>query len=177
MGDTRLPLEYMVSCSQSALESMELGRLNQVSNLRKELRQVLEEWIDCEVDARLARWILECRRTQTTDPADRAAEPEQLIRPEQLAMSFLPSPRQLPRTVENQRHPPTCDDQRLAALAPPSARTDAPADMRKVLDAVASRRGRSFAAARPAAAGGRRSGCPSSRWPAARRAGGPRPSG
>ena len=150
MGDTRLPLEYMVSSSQSALESMELGRLNQVSNLRKELREVLEEWIDCEVDARLARWILERRRAQTTGPAARAAEPEQLVRSEQLALSLLPSPRGLPSSTENQRDPAPRDHQGLAGPAPTPARTADPTDMRKPVAAVASRRGRRFSAPRPA---------------------------
>jgi len=38
--------------------------LNRAANLRKELRQMLEEWIESEVAARLSRWVLECRREQ-----------------------------------------------------------------------------------------------------------------
>ena len=59
------PLEYLVTSSQVALESFELARLNRTANLRKEMREILEEWVQMEVDARLARWILECRRSQT----------------------------------------------------------------------------------------------------------------
>jgi hypothetical protein len=69
MAATRPSLEYLVTSSQQSLESFELSRLNQASNLRKELRDVVEEWVQTEVDARFARWILECRRTETT-PSD-----------------------------------------------------------------------------------------------------------
>jgi hypothetical protein len=58
------PLEYLVTSSEDALETFELSRLNRSANLRKELRDVVEEWIEAEIQSRLARWILECRRTQ-----------------------------------------------------------------------------------------------------------------
>jgi hypothetical protein len=151
MGDTRLPLEYMVTCSKSTLESLELGRLNQVSNLRKELRQVLEEWIDCEVDARLARWILECRHSQTAGPPFRTAEAVQTVRPAQLALSFLPSSRELAGTTENQRHSTRCDHPRLDDTVPTSARRDTPIDTRRVADGVVSTRGRRLPVTRPSA--------------------------
>jgi hypothetical protein len=61
---TAPPLEYLVTSSQAALETFELSRLNKSANLRKELRDVVEEWIEAEIQSRLARWILECRRTQ-----------------------------------------------------------------------------------------------------------------
>jgi hypothetical protein len=83
------PLEYLVTSSQASLEAFELARLNRCANLRKELRDVIEEWLQMEVDARLARWILECRRVQTADPGAFAAAPEN-HRVGQLALSFLP---------------------------------------------------------------------------------------
>jgi len=58
------PLEYLVTSSEAALETFELARLNKTANLRKELRDVVEEWIEAEIQSRLARWILDCRRTQ-----------------------------------------------------------------------------------------------------------------
>jgi hypothetical protein len=60
------PLEYLVTSSEAALETFELGRLNKSANLRKELRDVVEEWIEAEIQSRLARWILDSRRTQAT---------------------------------------------------------------------------------------------------------------
>ncbi len=58
------PLEYLLTSSEAALETFELSRLNKSANLRKELRDVVEEWIEAEIQSRLARWILDCRRTQ-----------------------------------------------------------------------------------------------------------------
>jgi hypothetical protein len=69
MSENPLPLEYLVTSSQSAVESFELSRLNRVSNLRKEIRQIVDEWIAAEAEARIARWILDCRRARTDDAA------------------------------------------------------------------------------------------------------------
>lgn len=149
MGDARPPLEYLVSCSASALESIELARLNQASNLRKEFRQLLEELIDSEVDARLARLILECRRVQTSSPAGGAPEPAQPARLEQFAMSFLPLPGEPGNATENGSRPRICGHQEPAHAAPVSAPTESRTDMRRVAHA-ASRRRRNCRAARSA---------------------------
>jgi hypothetical protein len=91
MSVTRPPLDYLAKCSQMSLESVELSRLNLASNLRKEFQEILDEWIESEVDARLARSILEWRRGQDTAPIAPALET--VARParfEQLAIAFLP---------------------------------------------------------------------------------------
>lgn len=89
MGVTRPPLEYLASCSKIALESFELSRLNEASNFRKEVQQILQGWIDTEVDARLARWILESKQAQARDGLQASmAQPVPL---KQLDLSFLPS--------------------------------------------------------------------------------------
>lgn len=89
MGVTRPPLEYLASCSKVALESFELSRLNEASNYRKEVQQILQGWIDTEVDARLARWILESKQAQARDGLQAAmAQPAPL---KQMDLSFLPS--------------------------------------------------------------------------------------
>jgi hypothetical protein len=62
MGSTHPPLESLLKLSQNCLEGFELSRLNRISNLRKEFREVLDEWIEFEIDARFARWVLEYRR-------------------------------------------------------------------------------------------------------------------
>jgi hypothetical protein len=56
------PLEYLITSSQAGLESFVHSRLWRCGNLRKELRDLFEECIEAETEARLARWILECRR-------------------------------------------------------------------------------------------------------------------
>ena len=92
MRDPQSPLEYLVTSSQTSLEAFELARLNRAANLRKELRDVLDEWMQTEIDARVARWILECRRAQNTDSDSLAAAPREPAKLGQLAMSFLPEP-------------------------------------------------------------------------------------
>jgi hypothetical protein len=67
MGSAHPPFEYLVSSSQASLESFELARLNAVANLRKEFRQLVDEWIEAEIEARMARWVLETRRLETRD--------------------------------------------------------------------------------------------------------------
>lgn len=74
MGSDQLPLEYLVTSSQTALEGFELSRLNRCANLRKELRQIADQWIGVEIEARMARWILECRRAQDSDSNSPASE-------------------------------------------------------------------------------------------------------
>ncbi len=71
MGQKRPPFEYLVASSKNSLEAFELARLNHASNLRKAMRQIVDEWVDAEVDGKIARWILECRREENlgTDPA------------------------------------------------------------------------------------------------------------
>lgn len=89
MGVTRPPLEYLATCSKVALESFELSRLNEASNYRKEVQQILQGWIDTEVDARLARWILESKQAQARGRLKAAmGQPVPL---KQLDLSFLPS--------------------------------------------------------------------------------------
>ncbi len=97
MDATRPPLDYLASCSQMSLESVELSRLNRAANLRKEFQEILDELIDSEVDARLARTILEWRRAHDTSsnrPAlEAAGNPPQFG---QLALAFPPERRALP---------------------------------------------------------------------------------
>jgi hypothetical protein len=65
MSSTQLPLEYLVTSSENCLEAFELARLNQISNLRKEFSQVFDEWVEAEIAARTARWVLDGRRSQS----------------------------------------------------------------------------------------------------------------
>jgi hypothetical protein len=52
------PLEYLATSSEASIESFHLSRLNAVANLRKELHEIFEEWVEAEVQARLAQWLL-----------------------------------------------------------------------------------------------------------------------
>jgi hypothetical protein len=59
VGGTHSPLESLLKLSQNCLEGFELSRLNRISNLRKEFHEVLDKWIEFEIEARFARWVLE----------------------------------------------------------------------------------------------------------------------
>jgi hypothetical protein len=52
------PFEYLLTSSSASVESFHLSRLNAVANLRKELHELFEEWVEAEVQARLAQWLL-----------------------------------------------------------------------------------------------------------------------
>jgi hypothetical protein len=90
MGVTRPSLDYLATCSEMSLESVELSRLNLAANLRKHFEEILEEWIDTEVDARLARAVLEWRRVQDSGAKPLNWRSEAPKHCEQLAMAFLP---------------------------------------------------------------------------------------
>lgn len=67
MRTRELPLEYLIRASKETLESFELTRLNRAANFRKEARDVLNDWVQAEVESRLARFVLERRRAQSGD--------------------------------------------------------------------------------------------------------------
>lgn len=96
------PLEYLVTSSQAGLENFELGKMNKIANLRKELRDVVEEWIEAEIQSRLARWILECRRTQDAAAHAQTSEVDAPLRVEDIAASLLPLSDQSPEPQEAQ---------------------------------------------------------------------------
>lgn len=77
MRRSQPPLEYLTTCSQSSLEGFELARLDQVAHLRIEIRNLHEQWIEAEVAARLARFLLDGRRAgaQSEDGARAALAP------------------------------------------------------------------------------------------------------
>ncbi len=94
MGATRPPMDYLANCSKASLESLELSRLNVAANLRKQFHQILNELIDSEVDARLARTILEWRRAAHHAVEQDASVPA-LPLEESVVSSLLPVSRQL----------------------------------------------------------------------------------
>jgi hypothetical protein len=56
-----LPVSYLFDSSKQSLQEYELSRLNHASNIKKQLRILLEQLIDESVDAQFARWMLEHR--------------------------------------------------------------------------------------------------------------------
>lgn len=83
MKITKPMLEYLASCSSASLESFELARLNDKANLRKQMIEVLDQWVEVDVQARVANWILARRRQQSTEPSSsRRKNSAQLAMPE-----------------------------------------------------------------------------------------------
>lgn len=54
-----IPVDFLLDSSRHVLGEYELSRLNHAANLRKELRALVEQIIDANVEARFARWLLE----------------------------------------------------------------------------------------------------------------------
>lgn len=52
-----LPLNFLLGCSQDALGTFELARLNEIADLRKELHLILDRTIDAMAQAALASWF------------------------------------------------------------------------------------------------------------------------
>jgi hypothetical protein len=88
MGDTRPALEYLLACSDVSLESFQISRMNQAANLRKQVRALVDAWVEAEVDAGLSRWMLECRRTDVTLSMLEADYPVQNKSLEHVMISF-----------------------------------------------------------------------------------------
>lgn len=110
MSESKPVFEYLKSCSQPSLESFELSRLNRARNLRREMRELVEEWIEAEVQARLARWVLERRRArdQTLIPfPDSLAESSEESRSDYRA---------LPRPGKSAPHAPTPRPRKVAGV-------------------------------------------------------------
>jgi hypothetical protein len=92
MGQDHPPVDFLVSSSNTSLEEFELARLNKAANLRKEMREIVDEWVDAEVDSRVARWILECRRAETAGGFDAIAPRMEPVRGTQLALNLRARP-------------------------------------------------------------------------------------
>lgn len=58
---TQPPWEFLLSASSNSLQSYELSRLNHAANLRKEITQLLDSWLEENSSALLARWLMSQR--------------------------------------------------------------------------------------------------------------------
>jgi hypothetical protein len=70
------PWEFLLSASRNSLQSFELSRLSHASNLRKEITQLLDSWLEENSEALLARWLMEQREHPATrEECERSAAP------------------------------------------------------------------------------------------------------
>jgi hypothetical protein len=60
------PWEFLLSASRNSLQSYELSRLSHASNLRKEIAALVDQWVEENSPAMLARWLMEHRERETT---------------------------------------------------------------------------------------------------------------
>jgi len=58
---TQPPWEFLLAASRNSLQSYELSRLSHASNLRKEIGALLDQWMEENSAAMLARWLMEQR--------------------------------------------------------------------------------------------------------------------
>ncbi len=63
---TQPPWEFLLSASRNSLQSYELSRLSHAANLRKEITQLLDSWLEENTAAMLARWLMEQRERPPT---------------------------------------------------------------------------------------------------------------
>jgi len=59
--NTQPPWEFLLSASRNSLQSYELTRLSHAANLRKEISALLDQWLEENASAMLARWLMEQR--------------------------------------------------------------------------------------------------------------------
>jgi hypothetical protein len=69
------PWEFLLSASRNSLQSFELSRLAHAANLRKEIVALVDQWMEENAAAMLARWLLEQRERSARVP-DMLSAPE-----------------------------------------------------------------------------------------------------
>jgi hypothetical protein len=92
MGSAHPPLESLLTFSQTCLAGFENSRLNRISNLRKELRELVDEWIEFEIEARLARWILDDRQSGAADCLPQQTRAPEIALPQMTLPSLARAP-------------------------------------------------------------------------------------
>jgi hypothetical protein len=66
------PWEFLLTASRNSLQSYELTRLSHAANLRKEIGTLMDQWLEENSSAAVARWLIDQRehtaRTQDVSP-------------------------------------------------------------------------------------------------------------
>lgn len=84
------PWEFLLSASRNSLQSYELSRLGHVANLRKEVVALLDQMIEENSSAMLARWLMQHRERETPVAETSAAAIEPLNGAQSASDNFLP---------------------------------------------------------------------------------------
>ncbi len=134
MSDAKPPFHFIATCSKISLQSYELARLDAAARLRRQLQEVTDEWIEAEVEARLARWALDHRRRNPQIQFDRFVAIDGLGS----ELKSLPSQR---HRIRRRRALPAASSNVPSSLAPsstaPSLSADDPPSLAGLLPASA----------------------------------------
>lgn len=57
MSQALPPFEFLLTCSRTSLREYQLSKLNGITEARKEIRDVLERWVEETALSMLAEWI------------------------------------------------------------------------------------------------------------------------
>lgn len=71
------PWEFLRDASKPSLESYELSRLNNAAKLRREITALLDQWIEDNSQALLARWVRDRRNRPPSDAVFSEEIPQQ----------------------------------------------------------------------------------------------------
>ena len=63
------PWEFLLTASRNSLQSYELTRLSHAANLRKEIGALMDQWLEENSSAAVARWLM-TQREHPADPGD-----------------------------------------------------------------------------------------------------------
>lgn len=58
---SNLPLNFLLEASLTSLHDFELASLNRDANLWKQIKPMLEQWVEQRAAAMVARWMIEKR--------------------------------------------------------------------------------------------------------------------
>lgn len=58
---TQPPWEFLLTASRNSLQSYELTRLSHAANLRKEIGALMDQWLEENSSAAVARWLIDQR--------------------------------------------------------------------------------------------------------------------
>ena len=115
------PWDFLKNASQPSLESFELSRLNNAANLRREITALIDQWIEDNSQALLARWVRDRRNRPSSEPvfteeipqqelpfdnsltsAPKSSEPNEIVR---FSRNAAMSTRSSGRPSNHSRHP------------------------------------------------------------------------
>src|ERR1700743_2521621 len=82
------PWEFLRDASKPSLESYEMSRLNSAANLRREIVALLDQWVEDNSQALLARWVRDRRNRRSSE----SSFTEEMPQPEIPSGNPAPSP-------------------------------------------------------------------------------------